>query len=167
MNTLRKSIGIMITTAVLVACQSPKNKLSEQITLLENETSAGFDAVKLKKLSSLYREYINQFPQDSLVMGYLFRSGTLNMALKNGGDALSDFTTLINRFPQSPYLAEAHYYKAYVYEDILYEIEEARIAYYEFINRFPEHQLVQDATLSIQYLGKTPEEIVKGFEGEE
>ena len=167
MSIFKKSIGIIVAATVLVSCQLSKSKLSEQITLLENETSEAYDVVKLEKLSSLYREYINKFPQDSLVIEYLFRSGTLNMTLRNGGEALSNFTTLINRFPQNPYLAEAYYYKAYVYEDILYEIEEARIAYYEFINRFSEHQLVKDATLSVQYLGKSPEEIVLDFEEKE
>ena len=165
MNTLQKSIGIIVASAVLFACQSPKSKLSKQITLLENETSTGYDVEKIEKLSSLYREYITQFPQDSMVIDYLFKSGTVNMTLRKGNESLSDFTTLIDKFPQSQHIAQAYYYRAYVYEDILYDIDAARIAYNDFITRFPEHPLVRDAALSIQYLGKSPEEIVDSFEG--
>jgi TolA-binding protein len=141
--------------------------LREQITLLENEISAGYDAAKMEKLSVLYKDYINTFPQDSMVIDYLFKSGTLNMTLRKGTEALTDFTTLINKFSQSPHLAEAYYYRAYVYEDIIYDIESARIAYQDFIARFPNNPLVKDATLSIQYLGKSPEEIVASFEEKE
>jgi len=164
MNTLKRFIGIVVVASVLVACQSSKSKLSEQITLLENETSAGYDVAKLEKLSSLYREYITKFPQDSKVIEYLFQSGTVNITLRKGGESLSDFIMLVDKFPQSPHLADAYYYIAYIYEDILYDIESAKYAYTDFITRFPEHKLVSDAKISIQYLGVPPEEIVASFE---
>jgi outer membrane protein assembly factor BamD (BamD/ComL family) len=164
MNTLKKSIGIIIAAAVMIACQSPKSKLNKEIMLLENETSKGYDVEKIEKLSSLYREYIDKFPQDSMVIEYLFKSGTVNTALKKGSEALLDFTTLIDKFPQSKYTAQAYYYKAFVYEDVIYDIEAAKTAYNDFIMRFPDHQLARDAALSMQYLGKSPEEIVASFE---
>ena len=167
MNTLKKTIGIIIAAAFLLGCQSSKNRLREQIVLLEEEVYAGFDVKKIEKLSFLYQEYINTFPQDSMVIAYLFKSGGINITLRKGAEALSDFTALIERFPQSPHVAEAHYYRAYVYEDIIYDIESAKIAYNEFINRFPDHQLVQDAKLSVQYLGMSPDEIVASFEEKE
>jgi len=167
MNTLKRFIGIVVVASVLVACQSSKSKLSEQITLLENETSAGYDVAKLEKLSSLYREYITKFPQDSKVIEYLFQSGTVNIILRKGGEASSDFTMLVDKFSQSPHLAEAYYYIAYVYEDILYNIEAARLAYQDFMTQFPKHRLAADAALSIQYLGMSPEEIVASFEQKE
>ena len=166
MNTLKKIFGIVVATAVLTACQSGKSKLNEEIAALETEISTGYDAVKMEKLSVLYQEYINKFPQDSMVVEYLFRSGAMNIILRKGSEALSDFTILIDKFPQNPYIAEAYYYRAYVYEDIIYDIASAKFAYQDFITRFPEHQLARDAALSIQYLGKSPEEILASFEGE-
>jgi len=164
---LRKIIGMIVVATLFVACQSLKSKLSEQITLLEKEISSNYDVEKMEKLSSLYREYLNKYPQDNLVEEYLFRSGTLNLTLRRGGEALSDFTTFIEKFSQSPHIADAYYYKAFVYEDIIYEIEAARIAYKEFIERYPNHHFVPDAKLSIKYLGVLPEEIVASFEKKE
>jgi len=167
MNTLKKIVGLIIAVTFLVACQSSKSKLGEQIAALEKETSAEFDVQKLDNLLSLYHQYIKKFPQDASIEEYLFKAGTLSLSLRKGGEALSDFTTLIDRFPQSVHLAEAYYYKAFVYEDVIYDIEAARIAYNEFISKFPYNQLVNDAKLSIQYLGMSPEEIVASFEGKE
>jgi outer membrane protein assembly factor BamD (BamD/ComL family) len=86
------------------------------------------------------------------------------MILRKGPEALSDFSRLTSKFPQNPHLQEAYYYKAFVYEDIMYDIAAAKIAYNDFINRFPTHKLVTDATLSIKYLGQSPEEIVASFQ---
>jgi outer membrane protein assembly factor BamD (BamD/ComL family) len=119
---------------------------------------------KIDSLLLLYQQYVTEFPQDSLVAEYLYRSGKLNIILRKGGEALSDFTNLINKFPKNEHLPEVYYYKAFVYEDIMYDIISAKTAYYDFINRYPDHKLVQDAKLSIQYLGKSPEEIVASFE---
>jgi hypothetical protein len=119
---------------------------------------------KIDTLLVLYQQYVAEFPKDSMVAEYLYRSGKLNMILRKGTEALSDFTNLIDRFPLNEHLPEVYYYKAFIYEDILYDIMAARTAYYDFINRYPEHKLVQDAKLSIQYLGKSPEEIVASFE---
>ena len=43
-------------------------------------------------------------------------------------------------------------------------IVKARAAYQDFLQKYPKSDLANDATLSLQNLGKTPEEIVKGFE---
>jgi outer membrane protein assembly factor BamD (BamD/ComL family) len=166
MNTLKKLVGLVIAVTFLVACQSSKSKLSERIVVLEKETSTEFDVKKLDNLLSLYHQYINEFPQDATIEEYLFKAGTLSMSLRKGGDALSDFAMLISRFPQSVYLAEVYYYKAFVYEDIIYDIDAAKIAYNDFIARFPDHKSVSDAKLSVQYLelGMSTEEIVASFE---
>jgi outer membrane protein assembly factor BamD (BamD/ComL family) len=149
---------------LFVSCQPVKDKTSEQIGRLESETGNEYNEKKMDSLLLLYRQYISEFPQDSMVAEYLYRSGMLNMSLRKGPEALSDFTNLINKFPKNKHLPEVYYYKAYVYEDIIYDVSAARTAYYEFINRYPEHKLVGDATLSIRYLGKSPKEIVASFE---
>jgi outer membrane protein assembly factor BamD (BamD/ComL family) len=141
-----------------------QDKINTQIIRLENEISTEYHLEKMDTLLLLYQQYMVEFPQDSLVAEYLYRSGKINMMLRKGSEALSDFTNLIDKFPQNEHLPEVYYYKAFIYESIMYDIISAKTAYYDFINRYPNHKLVQDAKLSIQYLGKSPEEIVASFE---
>jgi outer membrane protein assembly factor BamD (BamD/ComL family) len=61
-------------------------------------------------------------------------------------------------------LPTAIFLKGYIYENILKNTSKARIAYVEFITRFPKHQLVNDAKACIKNLGKTDDEIIKEFE---
>jgi len=166
MNTSVKLIGLIVAVTFLVACQPSKNKLKEQIALSEKETSVGFDTNKLNNLLYLYNQYINDYPQDTTVGEYLFKAGIVSMTLRRGEESLHYFTTLIDRFPQSPSLAEAYYYKAFVLEDVIYDINAAKDAYNDFIALFPNHKLASDAKLSLKYLGMTPDEIVNSFEQE-
>jgi outer membrane protein assembly factor BamD (BamD/ComL family) len=165
-NSIKTIIYFSIISLFLISCQTSKEKIEKQINELEKETSAQYNVEKMDSLSLLYQQYISEFPQDSMIAEYLYKSGRVNMILGRGAEALSDFTNLINKFPNHVHLPEAYYYKAFIYEDIMYDIALARVAYFDFINRYPNHKLVQDATLSIQYLGKSPAEIVASFEQE-
>ena len=168
LSNITKLTACVIFAGVLFsACQPSQEKLAEQIATLEKESAEQYDTTKMNNLLSLYQSYIEQFPQDSLTANYLFNSGKINMALRKGADALRDFTNFVNKFPQHALLPEAYYYIAFTYEDIMYDISAAKTAYYDFLIRFPSHQLATDANLSIKYLGKSPEEIVASFEQQE
>ncbi|MDR1180733.1 MAG: tetratricopeptide repeat protein [Bacteroidales bacterium] len=163
-SSTRKIIGFGIAVLVLTACQISKKELGKEITRLENEIATEYNMEKMDSLSLLYQQYIKEYPQDSLVAEYLYKSGMLNISLRNGPEALTDLTVLANRFPKYAYLPEVYYYIAFIYEDIMYDIIAAKAAYYSFIDKYPNHRLLPDATLSIQYLGQSPEEIVATFQ---
>ena len=59
---------------------------------------------------------------------------------------------------------ECYFLKGFVYENNIKDIKQARIAYTEFITKFPNHDLRDDAEISMKNLGKTPEQIVREFE---
>lgn len=158
------STGIIACMLLFAACTSSKEKQNEQIANAEKEIAQQYDTVKMRQLVGLYQEYVTEYPKDSLSGEYLFRSGTTNMALSKGADALRDFTNFTNLFPQNKLLPEAYYYKAHIYENIMFDFVAAKTAYYEFLARYPEHKLATDASLSIQYLGKSADEIIALFE---
>ena len=47
---------------------------------------------------------------------------------------------------------------------MLKNLGKASDSYKEFISKYPNHELTDDATASLKFLGKTPEEMVKEFE---
>ena len=57
-----------------------------------------------------------------------------------------------------------HFLKAFIYDNNLKDIKKARTAYSDFIQKYPKHELTDDAMISMDNLGKTPEQIVKEFE---
>ena len=156
--------GIVILTALITGCTSPKEKLREQIASAEKELTTQYDMDKLSILEGLYQQYINAYPTDSLSQEYLFRSGSINISLKQGANALRDFTNYTNLFPEGKRIAEAYFYKAHVYDEIMHDFSAAKTAYYDFLSRFAEHTLAEAAAFSLQYLGKSNDEIIALFE---
>jgi outer membrane protein assembly factor BamD (BamD/ComL family) len=53
--------------------------------------------------------------------------------------------------------------QAYVYENSLQDYGKAKTVYTEFIRKYPESELVEDARISIRNLGKSPEEILESL----
>ena len=49
---------------------------------------------------------------------------------------------------------------AYTYENNLHDLVRAKTLYEEFLQKFPNGELAQDARLSLENLGKTPEEMI-------
>jgi len=166
-NIINLTACVIFAGVLFSACQPSQEKLAEQIAQSEQELAGQYDTTKMNNLLSLYQSYIEQFPQDSLTANYLFSSGKINMALRKGPESLRDFTNFVNKYPQHTLSPEAYYYIAFTYEDIMYDISAAKTAYYDFLVRFPSHELVTDANLSIKYLGMSPEAIVASFEQQE
>jgi hypothetical protein len=50
-----------------------------------------------------------------------------------------------------------------VYENSLQDYGKAKTVYTEFIRKYPESELVEDARISIRNLGKSPEEILESL----
>jgi outer membrane protein assembly factor BamD (BamD/ComL family) len=166
MKKIEQIVVVLALAAVLFsACQSKKEKLNAQIAQAEKQVAESYSEESMTQLVALYQEYAKTYPDDSLAVEYLFNSANFNMRLQKGQEALADLDAIIKKYPNSWRVPDCYFSKGFVYEDVLYDIESAKNAYYDFVGRYPSHKLALDASLAISYLemGKTPEEIVAGF----
>lgn len=163
MKTIKLLIALSLVLISLVACGPSQTKQIKEIKQLEKIIGETFDTVKMNQLVLLYDNYISQFPNDSLSDDYLFKVANLSRVLKNGEKALKYYTLLIQNYPLSEFVPECYFFKGVVNEEVIYDMGAAALSYKEFINAFPNHQLAKDAELSLQYLGKSPDEIVEMF----
>jgi len=163
----RKSILVVLAMGgvLLVACQSKKEKLNTQIVETEKQVSELYSTETLNQLVMLYQRYAKEFPKDSLAVKYLFRSAEVNMRMKKGNEALTNLDIIIANYPDNKLVPVCYFMKGFVYEDVLYDIANAINAYYEFVAKFPRHELAITASTTIFYLesGKTTDEIVASF----
>lgn len=164
MYTIKTPVVILSLMILFFACTESRNKQHKKILMLENTLQDSYDTLKMAKLVESYDNYVNDFPADSLASVYVFRAAEMNRVLGKGTEALSDYHLLIKKYPESVYVPEAYFFIAVVYENVLYDFTKASVSYREFMDKFPEHTLVKDAKLSLEYLGKSPEEIIKMFE---
>ena len=166
MKKIRNSIVFLTAGVVLfVACQSKREKLNAQIAEAEKQLAVSYTEDVTNRLVVLYQEYAKAYPQDSLAVEYLFRAADCNMKLKKGTEALANLDAIIGNYPDNRRVPECYFFKGFVYEDVLYDMEAAKKAYYEFVGMFPSHALALDASICIAYLerGMSTDEIVASF----
>jgi TolA-binding protein len=74
------------------------------------------------------------------------------------------FDRIINEYPDYEKSPSALFLKAFVYEDQLQDLENAKHYYELFLEKYPESEFADDAEVSLQNLGKSPEELIREFE---
>ena len=134
-----------------------ENRLSSSVTV-------NFDKAKADSLLGLYNKFILRFPNDSLSPKYLFRCAQLAMANGDGQKSLEMFDRFITAFPDNPKAPSCMFFKAYVYENLLHNLDKAKEIYLTFAKKYPNNEFARDARIAVQNLGKSPEEMVREFE---
>jgi outer membrane protein assembly factor BamD (BamD/ComL family) len=160
------ALGIVVF-ALVSSCT--KNVKKEQINAIAAQEKSLFEAQEIDRLKGLqlidtYVNFSKQYPDDSLSANYLYKAGEIAMNLKLGTQSIFYFDKIITNFPTFSKVPECVFLKAFVFENQLNDLEKASRYYNEFIIQFPNHLLVKDAKASLEYLGKSPEELVRIFQ---
>jgi TolA-binding protein len=123
-----------------------------------------FDVQKGKEIIEAYAVFAETYPDDTLSAFYLFRAGEIAMNLQFSEQAIAYFNKVRTDYPSFYKAPECLFLKAFVFENQLNNLIDAEIYYKEFIASYPNHALTDDAVASLEYLGKSPEELVRMFQ---
>jgi outer membrane protein assembly factor BamD (BamD/ComL family) len=164
-----KAIALLILAGtILLSCSDPRNDDIEKITQMENdlfsEESSLDNMDKAKGLIDEYTLFADQYPEDTLSPEFLFRAADIAMNINRGEMAINIYNRILKSYPDFRKAPECLFLKAYVYENNLGQLNKARVYYQEFIDKYPENDFADDAEISIQNLGKSPEELIREFE---
>jgi len=86
------------------------------------------------------------------------------MNLKMPQKAIQVFDRVLKNYPDYEKAAQCLFLKGYVYENEIGDLNTAKAIYKDFIAKYPDDEFADDAAVSIQNLGKSPEELIKEFE---
>ncbi len=168
MNILRKLAFFAIISVLVFACSSPEDEAKSKIKELEGNLFSSEDMVVNRKQASelvnAYIEYADKFPDDTLSPEYIFKGADICMNILNPSKAVLFFDRIIREYPDYRKVPESMFLKAYVYDNNMQSYDLARKLYTEFIEKYPDNEFADDARVSIQNLGKTPEQIIKEIE---
>ncbi|MCF8235501.1 MAG: tetratricopeptide repeat protein [Bacteroidales bacterium] len=126
--------------------------------------SGSIDKTRAKQLLNTYVTYYYLFPEDSLTPEYLFRAADMSMNLFSAGKSISLFNKVLENYPDYRKAPQCLFLKAFVYENNLNDLDNAKKYYAEFIEKYPNDDFADDAQMSLKNLGKTPEELIREFE---
>lgn len=157
---------VVIAILAGTSCQSPslKEKIRQQEKQLQNSEPENINQDFLQGLVDNYLAYAENHPEDSLTPYYRFRSADILMNTNQPADALEQLDILITRYSGFEKSADALFLKGYIYENQLGELGRAKEVYERFLEKYPEHSFANDVEVSIEHLGRSPEELVRIFE---
>ena len=166
---------ILILTALIISfsCSGPQENnsetsLQEVIDQMESKLYNG-DDIQINMadaidLINLYQEFALENPKDSLAPIFLFRASDLSMNLNRPLQTIAIFNDLLDKYPDYEKVPSVLFLKAFVYEDQLKDLDNAKMYYEEFLEKYPDSDFADDAEISLKNLGKTPEELILEFE---
>jgi tetratricopeptide (TPR) repeat protein len=119
-------------------------------------------------------EFSNKYPEDAMSPEFLFKAGLMAMTVAKATEnieekllycqtALTFFDNIERVYPDFYGIKNCIFNKGVIYDDILHDYENAEIYYRMFIARYPTDSLSITLESYLQYLGKSPEEIVAEF----
>ena len=164
---------LFFAIALLAGCASSEDKAMEEIkakeaSLYTSDTkNFKFDEKQARETILVYENFAQKFPQSKQAPEMLLKSADLYRSLKDYDAALNVYQKIAAEFPDFDKQAQVLFLQGFVYENELYRMEKAKGLYEKFLQLYPDHDLADDVQFSLQNLGKTPEEIIKGFEQQE
>lgn len=156
----------LIATIAFSACSPSRDKVMGEIAKMENDLKKAekIDSNKVITLISAYQNFAKRFSEDSLAPEYLYKAAGVAVGFNKGTQAIAIYQDIIRKYPAYSKVPECYFMQAFTYENVLVNIAKANEMYNEFLAKFPTHDLADDASSAIKYLGKSPEEMVKEFE---
>ena len=170
-NAFKLQTAFLIFTfiALLSAC-TPDNKaqlkrnIDQQEQILFEENKGVIDKKMAANMILAYTLYVDNFPKDEQSPIYLFKAADVSINIFHSQQTINLFNRMLNEYPNNAKIPEALFLKAFTFDNYMQEYDSAKIYYHEFLAKYPKHNFANDAEISVKNLGKSPEEIVKGFQ---
>lgn len=156
----------ILVSLFLFSCTSSRDKMAGGIAKMESEieTAQIVDSNAVIELLGAYQNFSLKYPDDSLAPEYLFKAAGLALDFNHGEQAIDLYESIIHTYPDYKKAPECFFMEAFTYENTLKNIGKANDYYNEFLIRYPNHELADDARTAIKYLGKSPDEMVREWE---
>jgi len=163
---IRNIVIALAAGALLFACSSKHSRQADLDNITRYEDSIDIQNTILSvetgnRLIDLYTTFSNNHPDDSLAPMYLHRAAQVAANIHRPDLALQYLDTVTIKYPDYKDVAVCAFYKGFVLENVAGDLEHARMAYQEFIDKYPNDPLADDARISMENLGLSPEELLE------
>lgn len=158
---------VVLAAIMFTACTPEKDRMVDMITEAEqnvlSDSSRVMNRKKAEDLIKLYVDFSNKYKDDTLSAEYLFRAGDLANGMGDYFRAIQYYKGCSEKINYSK-RPVAFFLQGFIYENQLQDLVNARQVYTEFLQKFPDHQLVKDVRFSLENLGKSPDELIQMFQ---
>lgn len=143
--------------------------MRERIAGMEDSlfTKMNFDQRGAQGLFDVYKAYVAAFPTDSMAPEFLFRAASVAKVLYDANQSIVLYDRIIQDYSYWERLPDVYYMKAFTIDSDLGQKGEAKRAYQEVINLFPDHAFAADARVMLENLDYTDAELIERFKAME
>ena len=162
-----KNWFLLMGFCALVACTRPQVGLQEKIT--KAEAALDLDSMpvpnkeKATELIKMYLDYADNYKDDTLSPSYLFKAGEMSIAVVKFDQSIELFGR-VQRYPNSNKAGSALFMQGFVAENHKQDVEQAKVFYQKFLEKYPDHVLANDCRMLLQQLSLSPEALIEMFE---
>ncbi|OGV21070.1 MAG: hypothetical protein A3J84_03370 [Ignavibacteria bacterium RIFOXYA2_FULL_37_17] len=155
---------ILISTIVLFsACNTNKD-----LTLFKNASEKS-NAKNYSEALKDYQEIINEYSDSEKAAESIFAVAAMyhmyqipNVSREESlKKAVEYYQKLYRLFPKDERAPKALFMSGFILANELNNLDAARLAYMQFLDKFPKHELANPVKMELDNLGKTPEEILQ------
>jgi TolA-binding protein len=167
MKITRLFILLTLLSSILVQCKpDPKAKIAalEEKIASENFTLDEKGMQTASELVGAYLEYAETFKDNPESADFLYKAADISLNINKSKEALDLYNRIIYQYPDYKKAPECLFLIAYIYENFFQNFGKAKEVYEAFIAKYPDHDFADDAAISIQNMGKSPEELIRMFE---
>lgn len=167
-------VPILLLSVFLLSCMGCTNKISEaelntlnEALLTGHKPTESGDKIAARRgqaeqLILKISEYLESRPEEKLASEWAFRRAELHFTeLQETRKAVGLLEAVQRNYPDTESGPKALFLAAYLHLNELDNPEVAQNLYTKFIEIYPDHAFAKDAKLELQYIGKTPEEILR------
>jgi outer membrane protein assembly factor BamD (BamD/ComL family) len=162
-------ITLFVVTLLFTACnvkeKTNKDVLVNNITKYEkaliDTVNYNLNTDTAKILINKYLDFTKTYTKDSLTPIYLLKAADICISIKDYQQAVKLYENVYTNYSTFKKAPEALFLQAMTYCDFLKNESLGKIKYQEFIEKYPNHTLTDDAKKSIEFIGKSPEEILE------
>jgi TolA-binding protein len=155
---MRTALGVGLALALWWG--SGCSQESAEQLLLAAEAAAA-DPTRQAQAVEQFKAFLERYPQHQGAPQALKQLAVLAQQRGEMQEAIAYYRRLLRDYPHSGQGDEAQFMIAFIYEEYLHDVEQARLAYQEVIDNYPESELAASARHLLPNVGRDPEEWVE------
>lgn len=136
----------------------------EKLLLEETRTGRKVDTTAVIQLLDAYEAYADANPGDTDGANYLYKAGDFYRYLHKPQRSVDVYKKLYEKYPNWPKRPNALFLQGFIYENEMGKLDSAKVKYEQFLALYPNDAIAKDVRLTLDNLGKTPEQLVAEFE---
>lgn len=128
------------------------------------EQKGGVDRVSVRNYINNCEIFALVNPEDNRTPAYLDAGAQLAHRMKMHGKAIELYDWILDKYPDYEKASTAMFVKGFILDSELKRFDQAREVYIEFLKKYPGSVLARDVQTSLDFLGKSDEEILQALQ---